>query len=78
MGCPPNNGDGSTPRRIASLAESGAVGFKASTERGLKLAREAGLEFIDITPEEKARWEAIIEAKMQEVMAPASRHDDGQ
>lgn len=45
----------------ASLADSGAKGFAASTERGLKLAKEAGLEFIDISDEEKARWQKIID-----------------
>ena len=53
----------------ASLAESGAIGFKASTERGLKLAREAGLEFIDISEDERARWQEVIDATMQEVLA---------
>ncbi|MDJ0823989.1 MAG: TRAP transporter substrate-binding protein [Rhodobacter sp.] len=53
----------------ASLAESGAAGFKASTERGLKIAREAGLEFIDIPEDERARWQAIIDATMEEVLA---------
>ncbi len=53
----------------ASLAESGATGFKASTERGLKIAREAGLEFIEISDEERARWQAVIDATMEEVLA---------
>ena len=53
----------------ASLAESGANGFKASTERGLKLAKEAGLEFIDISEDERARWQEVIDATMQEVLA---------
>lgn len=52
-----------------SLAESGANGFKASTERGLKLAKEAGLEFIDIGDEERARWQEIIDTAMKEVLA---------
>ncbi|MGI9390667.1 MAG: TRAP transporter substrate-binding protein [Boseongicola sp.] len=53
----------------ASLADSGATGFKASTQRGLKIAREAGLEFIDISPDEKARWDDIVAATMEEVLA---------
>ncbi len=53
----------------ASLAESGATGFKASTERGLKIAKEAGLEFIDISEDERARWQAVIDETMQEVLA---------
>ncbi|MDJ0631496.1 MAG: TRAP transporter substrate-binding protein [Rhodobacter sp.] len=53
----------------ASLAESGASGFKASTERGLKIAKEAGLEFIDISDEERARWQAVIDETMAEVLA---------
>jgi len=53
----------------ASLAESGATGFRASTERGLNIAREAGLEFIDISDEERARWQAVIDETMQEVLA---------
>jgi len=53
----------------ASLADSGAAGFKASTERGLKLARDAGLEFIEISDDERARWQAIIDSTMDEVLA---------
>jgi TRAP-type C4-dicarboxylate transport system substrate-binding protein len=53
----------------ASLADRGAAGFKASTERGLKLAREAGLEFIEVTDDERARWQEIIDATMQDVLA---------
>jgi len=53
----------------ASLADSGAAGFAASTERGLKLAREAGLEFIEISGDERARWQEIIDTTMQEVLA---------
>ena len=52
----------------ASLADSGAAGFKASTERGLKIAKEAGLEFIDIAPEERARWQEIIDATMADLL----------
>jgi len=53
----------------ASLADSGATGFKASTERGLQIARDAGLEFIDIADDERARWQEIIDATMEEVLA---------
>lgn len=52
-----------------SLADSGAAGFKASTERGLKIAREAGLEFIEIDASERARWDEIVAETMQEVLA---------
>lgn len=53
----------------ASLAQSGAEGFAASTERGLQIARDAGLEFIDLDDAEKARWQAIVDATMEEVLA---------
>ncbi len=53
----------------ASLAESGATGFAASTKRGLEIAREAGLEFIEISDEEKARWNAVIDETLPGVLA---------
>lgn len=52
----------------ASLAENGARGFAASTARGLKIAKEAGLEFIEISDEEKARWTAIIDETLPGVL----------
>lgn len=51
------------------LAESGAIGFEASTQYGLKLSREAGLEFIDIGKEEEARWQAVVDARLKEVLS---------
>lgn len=51
-----------------ALAMSGAEGFEASTQRGLKIAREAGLEFIELSDEEKARWQAIVDARLEEVL----------
>lgn len=52
----------------ASLADSGAKGFAASTARGLKIAKEAGLEFIEIDDAERARWNAIIDETMPGVL----------
>ena len=52
----------------ASLAQSGAEGFERSTERGLKIAKEAGLEFIELDPAEKARWEDAVNARLVNVL----------
>ena len=52
----------------ASLAESGANGYAASTARGLQIAKDAGLEFIDLSEEEKARWDAIIAETLTTVL----------
>ncbi len=52
----------------ASLAQSGAEGFEASTQNGLKIAREAGLEFIELDPAEKARWETAVNARLETVL----------
>ena len=52
----------------ASLSESGANGYSASTARGLKIAKEAGLEFIDLSDAEKARWDAIIAETLTTVL----------
>ena len=52
----------------ASLAESGANGYAASTARGLQIAKDAGLEFIDLSDEEKARWDAIIAETLTTVL----------
>lgn len=52
----------------ASLSESGANGYAASTARGLQIAKDAGLEFIDLSDEEKARWDAIIAETLTTVL----------
>ena len=52
----------------ASLAESGANGYVASTARGLQIAKDAGLEFIDLSEAEKARWDAIIAETLTTVL----------
>ena len=44
----------------ASLAESGAIAFAKSSERGMKIARDAGVEIIELSEEEKARFDAVV------------------
>ena len=53
----------------ASLSESGGNGYAAATVRGLEIAKEAGLEFIEIGDEERARWNAIIDETLPGVLA---------
>lgn len=40
----------------ASLSLSGAQGYEATSARGLRAAREAGVELIDLPDHEKARF----------------------
>ncbi len=51
-----------------ALSESGATGYEASTAEGLQIARDAGLEFIELAPEEKARWEELVAERLSEVL----------
>jgi len=42
------------------LSMSGARAYLAAGERGLKVAAEAGVEIIELTDDERARWDATI------------------
>ena len=49
----------------AWLSLSGAHGYEATTARGLRVAREAGVELIDLPDREKARFEDAVAATYQ-------------
>ncbi len=44
----------------ASLSLAGAQGYEATSARGLRMAREAGVELIDLSDREKARFEDAV------------------
>ena len=49
----------------ASLSLAGARGYEATSARGLRMAREAGVEFIDLSDREKARFEDAVAGTYQ-------------
>lgn len=49
------------------LSLSGSAGFEAATTRGLELAKKSGLEIIDLSDEEKARWQAAVDPVLERV-----------
>ena len=49
----------------ASLSLSGAQGYEATSARGLRVAREAGVELIDLSDREKARFEDAVAGTYQ-------------
>ncbi len=51
-----------------TLSMSGATGFEEATIDGMKIARDAGLEIIDLSDEEKARFNEAIAPVLTEVM----------
>ena len=46
----------------AALSQSGGQGYELAGARGLRVAREAGVELIDLSDEEKARFEEAVAA----------------
>ena len=40
------------------LSKSGGAGYEAATTRGMQIARDAGLEIIDLSDEERAKFDA--------------------
>jgi TRAP-type C4-dicarboxylate transport system substrate-binding protein len=53
----------------ASLAESAAKAYDAAGTRGLKLAADAGLEMIELSTDEVARFEASVAEAMADIVA---------
>lgn len=49
------------------LSKSGGEGYEKATMYGLKVATDAGLEMIDLSDEEKARFNARIEPVLSEI-----------
>ena len=49
----------------ASLAQTGARAYEAAADRGLRLARDAALEIIDLSAEEKSRFEEAVAGAYQ-------------
>ena len=49
----------------ASLSLSGARGYEATGARGLRVARESGVELIDLSDEEKARFENAVAGTLE-------------
>ncbi len=55
-----------------SLSMSGGVAFGKAGQRGLDIAAKAGVEMIDISDEEKARWNAKIESALESMKAESA------
>ena len=53
----------------AWLSMSGARGYEATGARGLRVAREAGVELIDLPDREKARFEDAVAGTLQAQLA---------
>ncbi len=53
----------------ASLSEAGGAFYDKAATRGLKIAAEAGVEMIDLSDEEQARWQATIAETLDGVKA---------
>ena len=49
------------------LSKSGGEGYSRATTRGIKIATDAGLEMIELSDEEKARFNAKIEPVLEEI-----------
>lgn len=49
----------------ASLSLSGAHGYEATAARGLRVARESGVELIDLPDREKARFEDAVAGTLE-------------
>lgn len=52
-----------------SISEAGGAFYDRAAARGLEIAREAGVEIIDLTPEERARWDEMMAPLMEELRA---------
>ncbi len=52
-----------------SLSDAGGAFYDRAAARGLEIAREAGVEIIDLTPEERARWDAAMAPLIEELRA---------
>ncbi|MGR3710323.1 MAG: TRAP transporter substrate-binding protein [Alterinioella nitratireducens] len=51
------------------LSLSGGRAFDAAAARGIEIAREAGVEIIDLTDEERARWQDAYATALEEARA---------
>ena len=52
-----------------SLSEAGGAFYDRAADRGLKIAADAGVEIIELSAEEQARWEAAIAGPLADVLA---------
>ncbi|ABD56707.1 TRAP transporter substrate-binding protein [Jannaschia sp. CCS1] len=52
-----------------SLSQAGGDFYDRAAARGLEIAREAGVEIIDLTPEERARWDEAMAPLIEELRA---------
>jgi len=51
------------------LSLSGGERYRAMAERGIEIARESGVEIIELSAEEQARWDAAVQPALDEWLA---------
>ncbi|MGR3502474.1 TRAP transporter substrate-binding protein [Pseudaestuariivita sp.] len=52
-----------------SISDAGGAFYDRAAARGLQIARDAGVEIIDLAPEERARWDAIMAPLIEDLRA---------